>query len=141
MTNPNWIFGHSAVFRKSAWESVNGYQEKFKTNYEDLDFSRRLKEKGDTLIYEPKAKVTHLRTDTAISVLKTRWAWTALGVHGNITSLEVVKNLGRNFGRSFKYLSRDLTNGRFSLLGLDFALGFYSSYADLRSLSCRQSQD
>ena len=137
ITNPEWLFGHSAVFRKSAWVSVQGYQEKFRTNYEDLDFSRRLKEKGYTLLYEPNAIVNHLRKDTVSSVLKTRWAWTALGVHGNITSMEIIKNIGRNFGRSFKYFSQDLSHGRFSLLGLDFALGFYSSYADLRSVLCR----
>jgi biofilm PGA synthesis N-glycosyltransferase PgaC len=139
IVNSDWLFGHSAVFRKSALESINGYQEKFRTNYEDLDLSRRLREKGYTVVYEPQAVVHHLRTDTAYSVLKTRWGWTALGVHAPVTGLEIVKNIGRNFGRSLKYMTQDVKNGRFSLLGLDFALGFYSSYADLRSWLCRQS--
>ena len=137
--NPDWLFGHSAVFRKTALESVNGYLEKYRTNYEDLDLSHRLLKKGYTLIYEPQAIVHHLRTDSALSVLRTRWKWTALGVHGRTTGWEVIKNLGRNFGRSIKYMGQDIRNNRFSLLGLDFALGFYSTYADLRGLLCRQS--
>ncbi len=137
--NPQWLFGHSSVFRKNALESVNGYLEKFRTNYEDLDLSRRLREKDYTIVYEPQAIVNHLRNDTALSVLNTRWRWTALGVHGPVTILEVIKNLGRNFGRSLKYMGQDIKNDRFSLLGLDFALGFYSGYKDLRSLLCRQS--
>lgn len=139
IVNPDWLWGHSSVFRKSVLDVVNGYQEKFRTNYEDLDLSRRLREKGYTLLYEPQAVVHHLRNDTALSVLNTRWRWTALGVHGPVTALEVVKNLGRNIGRSLKYTGQDIKSDRFSLLALDFALGFYSCYRDLRSLLCRQS--
>ena len=137
IVNPPWLFGHSAVFRKTALQSVGGYREKFRTNYEDLDISRRLKDNGVTLVYEPSSLVHHLREDTFYTAIRTRWRWTALGVHGPVTPTEVIKNIGRNFGRSGKYLWMDLRHCRFSLLTLDFALGLYSTYADLRSLECR----
>jgi len=132
--NPQWLYGHSAVFRRSALMAVGGYLDKYRTNYEDLDISRRLRAAGFDLVYEPKAKVYHLRKDTAYTVIRTRWRWTSLGVHGPITPWEIMKNQGRNLIRMTKYTLQDLIHFRFSLLGLDFALGFYSIYADMRSI-------
>ncbi len=137
LRNPDWIWGHSALFRVSALRKAGGYNEQYRTNYEDLDISRRLRETGFDLAYQPEAVVKHLRRDTSLSVLRTRWRWTALGVHGPITLVEILKNQGRNLGRVLKYAAQDLVHGRLSLLGLDFALGFYSVYADFRSLLCR----
>jgi glycosyltransferase involved in cell wall biosynthesis len=135
--NPDWIWGHSAVFKTAALRKAGGYNEKFRTNYEDIDISRKLRAAGYDLGYQPLAVVQHLRRDTVKSVLRTRWRWTALGVHGPVTAGEIIKNQGRNIGRSVKYMAQDIRHGRFSLLGLDFALGFYSVYMDFRSLKCR----
>jgi len=135
--NPDWIWGHSAVFMTAALKKAGGYDEKFRTNYEDIDISGKLRAAGYDLGYQPLAVVKHLRRDTAKSVLRTRWRWTALGVHGPVTPGELIKNQGRNIGRSVKYMAQDICHGRFALLGLDFALGFYSVYLDFRSLKCR----
>ena len=138
MINPPWLYGHSVVFRRSVLLEEGGYLEKFRTNYEDLNLSFRLLEKGYKLIYEPGAVVNHLRTDTSYSVIRTRWRWTALGVHGPVTCGEILKNQGRNIARMLKYAGQDIIKRRFALLGLDFALGFYSVYADIRSLICQK---
>lgn len=61
--NPEFLFGCNTLFRKSIIKKVGLYNPKYKTNYEDVDISKRLKQKGYMLIYEPKAIVEHLRKD------------------------------------------------------------------------------
>ena len=132
--NPKWVYGSNSVYRRSALAAVNGYRENYRTNYEDLDLSRRLYEKEYTLIYDPAAKVNHLRNDSIQSILYTRWRWTAVDLEPSITFRKLLRSLGRNIGRSFAYVYRDIKKSRInSLLLLDLVLGIYSSYLDLRS--------
>jgi len=131
--NPKWVYGSNSVYLRSALVAVNGYRENYRTNYEDLDLSRRLYEKGSTLFYDPAAKVNHLRNDSIQSILYTRWRWTAVDLELPITFKKLVRSLGRNIVRGFVYCYRDIKrSGISSLLLLDLALGLYSFFADLR---------
>ncbi|MDI6784349.1 MAG: glycosyltransferase family A protein [bacterium] len=131
--NPKWIYGSNSVYRRSALVAANGYKENYRTNYEDLDLSRRLYEQGYTLLYDPAAKVNHLRNDSIRSILYTRWRWTAVDLEPPITVWKLFRNIGRNIGRSFAYIYRDIKKSGISLLLIiDIALGIYSSYSDIR---------
>lgn len=131
--NPKWIYGSNSVFRRSALVVVKGYRESYRTNYEDLDLSHRLYSAGYTLIYDPTAKVNHLRNDSISSILYTRWRWTAVDLEPPITFWKLFRNLGRNIGRSLAYCCRDIKkSGISSLLLLDLALGIYSCYRDIK---------
>jgi glycosyltransferase involved in cell wall biosynthesis len=131
--NPKWIYGSNSVYRRSALVEVNGYKENYRTNYEDLDLSRRLYEKGYTLIYNPKTKVNHLRNDSIQSILYTRWRWTAVDLEPPITWKKLIRSLWRNIARGFVYCCRDIKKSGFSsLLLLDLSLGIYSCYKDIK---------
>jgi GT2 family glycosyltransferase len=131
--NPKWIYGSNSVYRRSALVAVNGYKENYRTNYEDLDLSRRLYEQGYTLLYDPAAKVNHLRNDSIQSILYTRWRWTAVDLEPSITLRKLVRSLGRNITRGFVYCYRDIKrSGISSLLLLDLMLGIYSCYRDIK---------
>lgn len=132
--NPKWVYGSNSVYRRSVLAEVNGYKENYRTNYEDLDLSRRLYEKGYKLLYDPKAKVNHLRNDSIQSILYTRWRWTAVDLEPPITVKKLIRSLGRNLARGFVYCWRDIQNGGISsLLFLDLMLGIYSCYLDINS--------
>lgn len=131
--NPKWVYGSNSVYRRSALVEINGYKENYRTNYEDLDLSRRLYEKEYTLLYDPIAKVNHLRNDSIQSILYTRWRWTAVDLEPSITLKKLFRSLGRNIGRSCAYCYRDIKrSGVSSLLLLDLMLGIYSCYKDIK---------
>lgn len=75
MINPNFLFGSNTVFRKEVLLSIGGYDEKFRTNAEDVDLSSHLRNRGYTLIYDPIGVVEHIRKDTIDSALRTYWGW------------------------------------------------------------------
>ncbi|MFB3895209.1 MAG: glycosyltransferase family 2 protein [bacterium] len=132
--NPKWVYGSNSVYHRSVLAEVNGYQENYRTNYEDLDLSRRLYEKGYILLYDPKAKVNHLRNDSIQSILYTRWRWTAVDLEPPITFKKLIRSLGRNIARGLVYCWRDIKkSGISSLLLLDLMLGIYSCYLDIKS--------
>jgi glycosyltransferase involved in cell wall biosynthesis len=132
LQNPKWIYGSNSVLRRSALFAVNGYRGNYRTNYEDVDLSRRLYSAGYTLIYDPAAQVNHLRNDSIQSILYTRWRWTAVDLDPPITFRKLIRNIGRNLGRSCAYCYRDIkSSGLSALLALDIALGIYSCFADL----------
>ncbi|AJF61823.1 TPA: glycosyltransferase [Candidatus Woesearchaeota archaeon] len=79
ITNPNFLFGANTVFRISALRKIGGYDEKYTTNYEDVDVSRRLKKSGFDIVYEPDAACYHLKEDTFSSVIRAARKWTFHG--------------------------------------------------------------
>ncbi len=66
----NFLFGLDNVFRRSVIFDVGLFDERFKTNGEDVDVCLRLHKKGYKLIYEPKAFVYHMRKDNLLSYLR-----------------------------------------------------------------------
>jgi len=117
--NPKFLFGSNCVFRKSAVKNIGLYNIKYRTNYEDVDVSNRLKSKGYKLIYEPKAKASHLKQDSITSVLKGSWNWT-------LFSYAPPNSLWNVFLRSFTdaykgltYLVEDIICFRIKIIPLD----------------------
>lgn len=55
-----WASGGSAVFRKSIWEELGGFDEIYKPFYwEDIDLGYRAWKRGYKILWEPKAIVHH----------------------------------------------------------------------------------
>jgi GT2 family glycosyltransferase len=75
LLNPPVLPGANMAVRKSVVQRLGGYEESFRTNYEDADLKVRLLEVGYQTRYTPAAVAQHLRTDTASSVLRTYWGW------------------------------------------------------------------
>lgn len=135
--NPRFMFGNNALFRRSVVEAVGGYDESMRTNGEDVDLSNRLRASGHDLVYEPAARVTHLRHDTTRSILDTYWRWWRFGVRAYAQGVRLRSVLGHAVFVHFRYnflefVKADLRTGRFELLGLDLlALGYFP-YRDFR---------
>ncbi len=139
--DPEFIFGHDGLVRKSALEKAGWYNETYRTNGEDVDISRRLGACGFSLMYEPAAVVKHLRRDSFASILKTayRYWWSA-----NFESIYAKKDLASFLKcafrehlkeQSWRFVKEDVVARRYELLFLDTVLFFYMAYRDARSLA------
>jgi glycosyltransferase involved in cell wall biosynthesis len=93
----DFLFGHSTLFRKTAIEKVGLYKEALRTNNEDEYICRKLLQGGGTLVYEPRAVVEHLRTDTVGSLLNTYWRWWFFGYKSDISLQNTLRRLANYF--------------------------------------------
>ena len=80
VSNPPFLFGCNTILIKSLWKRVNGYDEKFKTNGEDINFIQKIKSETDSqIIYQPEAKCFHLQDDNIESLSKRVWRYHSFG--------------------------------------------------------------
>jgi GT2 family glycosyltransferase len=84
LDDPPFLFGNNNLFRKAALEAVGLYDERLRTNFEDVSTSEALRAAGHRLAYEPAAVVHHLRTDTLASVIRSNWRWRFFGYRHDI---------------------------------------------------------
>ncbi len=135
--NPPFLFGANGLHRKSALEEAAGYDEvAMRASGEDTDLSRKLLGAGYKLIYDPLALVKHIKHDTVLSALDTRWKWWRYGVRAYFTRIRL-RSILATFYRAhfrtmfFEHIGQDARPGRFELLWLDLLCLFYMPYRDL----------
>lgn len=133
--NPKFLFGCNNLFRRTAVLDAGGYDERFRTNGEDFDLSRRLIAKKWKIIYDPAARATHLRHDSLKSILDTYWRWWKFGVNAYATGISLRSVVGHALFVHFRYtflelFGRDWQARRFELLPVDVLLLLYLSYRD-----------
>ncbi len=132
IVNPPFLFGCNTLFRKDALEEAGLYDPAFRTNGEDVDLSHRLMAQGRTLVYEPSAFVTHLKRDTALSVLDADWRWGYRSL-GETMKYERASHIVYHNLVNARYRTRqDLRAGRYPLLPLDLLLLAHHTHLDLR---------
>ena len=124
--------GFGTIFRKSAIQQVGGYDETYRTNYEDVDMSERLLRAGYKLVFEPRAVSHHQRKDTVRSIVRTAWRsyfhWHYFrGGYNNIWL-----KLFFNFRWSRVLLWDHLQKGQWPLLPIDARLPWVHSFMDLQ---------
>jgi cellulose synthase/poly-beta-1,6-N-acetylglucosamine synthase-like glycosyltransferase len=73
------LFGSNTVLRRECLESVGLYDERLRTNGEDMYISKKLRAAGYRLVYDPRALAFHLKTDTLTSLARASWAWITYG--------------------------------------------------------------
>jgi GT2 family glycosyltransferase len=135
--NPKFLFGCNNIYRKSAVLEVGGYDESMRTNGEDCDLSRRLRERNWQLIYNPVAQAVHRRSDTVGSIFDNYWRWWKFGVNAYAGGISLRSVIGHALFVHLRYtfteaVARDLEAHRAALLPLDLALLFYLPYRDLQ---------
>jgi len=134
--NPGFLSGSNVVIRKEAFRHIGLYNEKrFRTNYEDVDLSLRLKENGFDLIYEPNAIAWHIREDTYGSLLRTYWGWRQY-----VWDRMFLRRLLFHLFRGIKLILDDILRGRFEFILLDILTFPSSIYFDLRKLARTATQ-
>ena len=135
--NPKFLFGCNNIYRKAAVLEVGGYDETLRTNGEDCDLSRRLRERDWQLIYNPAAQAVHRRSDTVSSIFDNYWRWWKFGVNAYAGAISLRSVMGHALFVHLRYtfkeaVARDLAARRTALLPLDCALLFYLPYRDLQ---------
>ncbi|MEW5894789.1 MAG: glycosyltransferase family A protein [Candidatus Omnitrophota bacterium] len=132
LLNPDFIFGHSNVFHKERLLEAGGYNPLFRTNGEDFDVCRKLKQKGYSLVYDPSAIAFHLKTDTIRSILISAWRYSAWSLLLEKKTLpKMFKRALRHFLNSIKWIRHDLQSKKLGLILIDIISPFISIYLDL----------
>jgi len=124
--------GFGTIFRKDTVLSVGGYNENYRTNYEDVDLCARLLAVGHKLVFEPRAVAFHQRRDSIRSVIRTSWNWDFYfhyfrGGYNRIWLKVLV-----NFRWARVLVWNHLRSKRFSLLLVDLPMPWIHSWMDLR---------
>lgn len=56
----DWVTGAAMFIKKETFEKLGGFDEKFFLYFEDIDLCKRVRERGDKIIYFPDFQVKHL---------------------------------------------------------------------------------
>jgi glycosyltransferase involved in cell wall biosynthesis len=86
--NPKVLFGANSACRVAVLKQINGWNQRFRTNLEDLDLTNRLIKAGFSCLYFPVCQAWHLRRDTPLSVLRSFWNWNNVDYDHYFTSIE-----------------------------------------------------
>jgi len=134
---PRFLIGCNSLFRKRALLAIGGYDERMRTNGEDTDLCEKLRRNNGEFIYVPSAQATHLRHDTALSILETAWRWWRFGVNAYASGPRLRSVLGHAVFVHFRYnflgyFTKDLSARRWKLAAFDFLVLGYFPYRDFR---------
>lgn len=132
LENPAFVFGANTMALRSAVLDAGGYDERLRTNGEDSDLSRRLRERGWTTFYEPMAVCRHLREDTVRTALDTFWRYRRDFLHPMTPGKIWHAFRYQHIGSARCLLQEDLRERRYEFLGMDLLLLFASSWNDVK---------
>jgi len=129
--NPRYIAGNNFICNKKNLLDLNGYNDTFKTNYEDVDICQRLKENNKNIIYEPEAVVKHEPEENIKSVLDRHWRHMLNDYRLPNTLLNKFLKLGINFYTMLKFWLQDsLSNPE--IIPIDISLFFHHTAKDFK---------
>ena len=129
--NPQFLFGHSNVFKASAVKETGYYDERFRTNAEDYHMSLALYKAGYTLIYEPQAVTRHLKTDTVKSVLTAFWRYGQWGFQPSLKNT-VIRAVSHSLA-CFRMLVSDMKNRNWPIMPITLLSPLLFSYYDCKT--------
>jgi GT2 family glycosyltransferase len=135
--DPRFMYGNNIVLRREAVLAAGGYDEQYRTNGEDVDMSGRLRRMGYRTVYEPSARVEHLREDSVASILRTYWRYQSSGslAYRREPGLQALLSNAALFARSGgRMLLRDLARRNLDLLWIDLYAPFFMLQQEIRRL-------
>lgn len=130
-----FLYGANTVFRRSVLCEVSCYQERYRTNFEDYDICRRLKEKSYRFFYTPDAVVAHQKSDTLYSVIHSYWRWHQYFFEESgfyTTTTRLGDKLQDNVGLSMRLMQQHIQEESWDIVGIDFLLFLLVSLLDIR---------
>lgn len=127
-----YLAGFGSIFKKKALESVGGYNNIYRTNYEDADMGYRLLKAGYSIAYEPKAVAYHMRQDSAYSLIRTAWRWDYWPQHYKGGYNNIIKKLIQNMIWEIELLQEHTRPGYRQLIYVDLLYIILYIYWDLK---------
>ena len=127
INNPQFIFGANSLLNKKKIRDLGiEYNEKFRTNGEDVNFSNILKSKNCNLYYEPNALCYHYQFDDIISLSNRYWRYSFYGAGlKKLTILRLTKLILRQIKVLFYWMCRDLIKKNFHFLIINLIMSYY----------------
>ncbi|MBN2055244.1 glycosyltransferase family 2 protein [bacterium] len=134
LVSPLMLFGNNNVFRREAVLRVGNYPTaaEYHTNNEDYYISRRLREWGYRIIYNPAAIVHHHRRDTVQSLFRTYWNWFLLHRPRPDSRRGLWRKSLDNISWTAKFLKQDRKAGDGELARLSVRFMYEQSRLDMK---------
>ncbi len=118
----HFLTGSNTVFRREALLAAGGYEERHRTNAEDVALCDALRAGGRHFCFTPHATAWHLRRDTPLSVVRTAWNWAFWQRHDEgcykdlMSSLALLENHVERFSIKMRC---DIDDNLLELTGID----------------------
>jgi glycosyltransferase involved in cell wall biosynthesis len=127
INNPQFIFGANFLLNKKKIKNLNiKYNETFRTNGEDVNFSKVLKSKNCNLYYEPKALCYHYQFDDITSLSKRYWRYSYYGAGlKKLTLTRLIRLILRQTKVLFYWMYRDLLKKNYHFLNINLIMSYY----------------
>ena len=131
------IFGANTVFRREPVLAVGGYDEKYRTNAEDMAMCTQLKYAGYHYAFTPHPVALHYRRDTLESVLRTQWNYDYWyhENHGHFADVDYFLAMARDhLGVTLDRLKKDFDAKSHATVYISFLVFPYGLLRDLRHM-------
>ncbi len=129
---PEFLYGSTSVYRLSALKNVGGFDESYRTNYEDCDISKKLKKAGYKILYTPEAIAHHQRKDTLYSLVNTYYNWVVAPFKSHMTNFDTLIEKSKfSIDILYKFFEEDIKFKRFQLLYPTFLSLIYFPLKDI----------
>ena len=127
INNPQFIFGANFLLNKKKIKNLNiKYNETFRTNGEDVNFSKVLKSKNCNLYYEPRALCYHYQFDDITSLSKRYWRYSYYGAGlKKLTLTRLIRLMLRQLKVLFYWMYRDLLKKNYHFLNINLIMSYY----------------
>ena len=127
--NPKFIFGCNNLLNTENLDNQDMYRndhEYYKTNGEDIEFSKKILNQNMNLYYCSSATCYHLQDDNHKTLSKRYWRYIHYGDGLKKRNLyKTFKNIFRQFKKTLKWSIEDLIKLRFKLIKVNFLI-FYN---------------
>ena len=135
IVNPPFVFGCNFVLNKSSWERVGGFNNELKTNGEDIEYSRKLRELGLNIYYCSSATCYHLQNDSVFSLSKRVWRYHSFGYKiKKISFFRFIRLIIKQFNFLVKRMAEDLIKLRFIYFYINILVFFNFIFLELQRL-------
>lgn len=123
LKNPPFLFGCNTIQKKNVWEKVKGYDAKFKTNGEDIDYSNKIRNIGFDIFYCNRAKCYHLQDDNLETLSKRVWRYHSFGYKIKEPSFfRFLKLITKQFNFFFKRSFKEILNFNFRFIFINLII-------------------
>ena len=127
INNPQFVFGANFLLNKKKIKNLNiKYNEAFRTNGEDVNFSNILKSRNCNLYYEPRAICYHYQFDDVISLSRRYWRYSYYGAGlKKLTLIRLIKLILRQTKFFFYWMYRDLLEKNYHFFNINLIMSYY----------------